>query len=273
MMVWASIFLLLCVAAVLGVKMGRVVRSLRENMWRDRIMTLSVVPETDVVGNIGVSMLCLHPSDVRVVEAMLASRYPASEVVVMLDSASELFALLRQRYVLCDVRCDRTTIRALYRSRHKAFRRLVVVDGFVSTKASMLDVAASVSSYDYLLPIPPNFRLLPDAVCRLVVEIASSETPRIDSVSTYTGSLSVVSRDKVAACGGFGPLLRDCKAKNSAHYKARTLSVRHLVALPIEALSERDFFVFSQMRTYNFYDILLFKIMKYRKKFVSLIKP
>ena len=272
-MVALWIFLSLCAAAVIGVKAGRAVRHLRERMWHDRIITLSVVPETDVVGNIGVSMLCLHPNDVRVVEAMLASRYPASEVVVMLDSASELFALLRQRYALCDVRCDRTTIRALYRSRHKAFRRLVVVDSLVSTRASMLDVAASISSYDYLLPIPPDFRLLPDAVCRLVVEIASAEAPRIDCVTTYAEELTLFSRDRVAACGGFGPLLRGCAANNSAYSKARTLSVRHLVALPMDALSERDFFVFSQMRTYNFYDILLFKIMKYRKKFVSLIKP
>lgn len=272
-MVALWICLSLCAAAVGGVKVGRVVRRQREALWHDRIVTLSVAPETDVVGNIGVSMLCLHPSDERVIEAMLASRYPASEVVVMLDSASELFALLRQRYALCDVRCDRTTIRALYRSRHKAFRRLVVVDGLVSTRASMLDVAASVSSYDYLLPIPPDFRLLPDAVCRLVVEVASAEVPRVDCVTTYTEKLSLVSRERVAACGGFGPLLRGCAANSSVHSKARTLSVRHFVALPIDALSERDFFVFSQMRTYNFYDILLFKIMKYRKKFVSLIKP
>ena len=272
-MVALWILLSLCAAAVGGVKVSRVVRRQRESVWRDRIITLSVTPETDVVGNIGVSMLCLHPSDVRVIEAMLASRYPASEVVVMLDSASELFALMRQRYALCDVRCDRTTIRALYRSRHKAFRRLVVVDSLVSTRASMLDVAASVSSYDYLLPLPPDFRLLPDAVCRLAAEIASAEVPRVDYVTTYTEELSLCSREKVAACGGFGPLLRGRAANNSVHSKARTLSVRHFVALPIDALSERDFFVFSQMRTYNFYDILLFKIMKYRKKFVSLIKP
>ncbi|MBQ7856764.1 MAG: hypothetical protein IJ348_06610 [Alistipes sp.] len=252
---------------------GLCVRRRREALWYDRLMSLSLVAEQDGVANIGISLLCLHPSDVRVVEAMLASRYPATEAVVMLDSDSELFAVLRRRYALCNVRCDRAAVKALYRSRHRAFRRLVVVDGFISTESSMLDVAASVCSYDYLMPIPSTCRLLPDALCRLAVEIAAAELPRVEYVECATRGIYAVSGDRVAACGGFGPLRAAYSKRASPQSRMRTLTLRHPIALPAAQLSEKDFFVFARMRTYNFYDFLLFNIMKYRKKFVSLIKP
>ena len=269
------ILIILCIGVITATAwlLSRTLLRHRKRLWEERLKSLSYVTEADMIGNIGVSVIALHPQDVRIVEAILDSHYTAFEAIIVTDSRSELFTELRRRFALCSVYCDHASIRGLYRSHYKAFGRLIVVDGFATSRTSLLDMAASIASFDYLLPLPSNAILLPDSLSRLVVEIATADTSRIREIRGLFDELGIVSAERVAECGGFGPLYASYAKKNQPTKERGTLHIAHPVALPAESLSEKGFFIFSQMRTYNFYDFLQFNIMKYRKKFVSLIKP
>ena len=144
--------------------------------------------------------------------SLLDVGYACYEVVAVLDAARcpEVFATLESHYRLfpaavpaaCDLPVG--TLRGLYRSRKRCFRRLVVVDRPCDTPAADLDAAAAVASYEYLLPVPAACRLVPGAVERLVAELSlrsHCHTVLIRSVAGVPAML--LSRDAVIVAGGF----------------------------------------------------------------------
>ncbi len=164
----------------------------------------------------GISVLCSGVGTPECIEALLKSEYTRFEAIVVLDAAGapEAFARLTSRYRMIRVEWrgsqefPEVVVRSLWRSRRRSCRRLVLVDrpqGLESTPAGDWDAAAAVAAYDYLLPLDGRVCLLPDAVTRLVAELGEHPYGTVALVRSYVGAaVELVSRETVAAAGGFG---------------------------------------------------------------------
>lgn len=164
----------------------------------------------------GISMLCSGVATAECIEALLKSEYTRFEAVVVLDTAGapEAFARLTARYRMIRVEWrgsqefPTAVVRSLWRSRRRSCRRLVLVDRPQepdSAPADDWDAAAAVAAYDYLLPLDGRVCLLSDAVTRLVAELGEHPCGTVALVRSYIGPpVSLISREAVAAAGGFG---------------------------------------------------------------------
>lgn len=124
---------------------------------------------SDAPDGIGISVLCSGVTDAAQIENLLSPEYSRYEVIVVLDArrhAAE-FAALTARYRMirvewvCSGELEVSGVRALGRSRRRCFRRLVLVDRARDSEAGDFDAAASVATYDYLLPVRAGCFLLP----------------------------------------------------------------------------------------------------------------
>ncbi|WP_418665752.1 hypothetical protein [Alistipes sp.] len=168
---------------------------------------------SDAPDGIGISVLCSGVTDAAQIENLLSPEYSRYEVIVVLDArrhAAE-FAALTARYRMirvewvCSGELEVSGVRALGRSRRRCFRRLVLVDRAQDSEAGDFDAAASVATYDYLLPVRAGCFLLPGSVERLVAELGEGRPGSLDLIRSPLGEpAALLSREAVVAAGGFG---------------------------------------------------------------------
>lgn len=181
---------------------------------RRRLLRMSFDSMNDTPARTGISVLCRAVSDFSQVENLLSVEYMNYEVVLVLDSAADETMLtdILRRYDM--VRVDSrlsydlpvSGVRALFRSRRRCFRRLTVADK--AAGHDTLDMAVSIASYDYLLPLPAGCYLLPDAVERLAVEVGGADCDRTDIVVTRgSNPIALYSRAVIMRNKGFSPSL------------------------------------------------------------------
>lgn len=164
-------------------------------------------------GDWGLSVLLAQGADEEQVAALLTTDYERYEVVVALDGAQEaaLLRVLQTRYRLIRVDCRPTDafaaspITALYRSRLRLFRRLVVVDMRGGGRRERLDVVAEVATYELLLPLSRGYSLRDGAVAWLVAEADRAEGSAAESwVLCSANPVTCYLRSALARVGGFG---------------------------------------------------------------------
>ena len=116
------------------------------------------------------------------------------------------FAALTARYRMirvewvCSGELEVSGVRALGRSRRRCFRRLVLVDRARDSEAGDFDAAASVATYDYLLPVRAGCFLLPGSVERLVAELGEGRPGSLDLIRSPLGEpAALLSREAVVA--------------------------------------------------------------------------
>ena len=213
------IAVLVCSAtfAAIAIACLRVVPLLRAR--NQRRLTLSMLGTScDASGAIGFSLLCSGVRRLSQIENLLSSEYVRCEVVVAVDAALHraFFETLVARYRLIRVEylpADEfpvARVRAMWRSRRRCFRRLVLLDRPEDTPARDWNAAASVASYDLLIPVRDGLCLLPGALERLSVEVGQQDPGELGALYSRVGEPFVLfGREAVAAAGGFGPgLLR-----------------------------------------------------------------
>ena len=106
------------------------------------------------IGHIGVSAIVAYPDTPAPLIALLEEEYPHSEAVIITDlqGDSASFETLIRRYRLIKVNHSHLKgVRALYRSRHRAFRRVVMVDLPMEHRERASEVGREVASYENLL--------------------------------------------------------------------------------------------------------------------------
>lgn len=106
------------------------------------------------IGHIGVSAIVAYPETPAPLIALLEEEYPHSEAVIITDLQCEAasFEALIRRYRLIKVNHSHLEgVRALYRSRHRAFRRVVMVDLPLEHRERASEVGREVASYENLL--------------------------------------------------------------------------------------------------------------------------
>lgn len=202
-------FLTAVAAAVLAI----LVRIMRD-ADRRRLLTGTWGTLCDAPEGIGVSVLCSGVTGFDEVRELLDVGYSRYEAIVVLDSLRSpgVFAAIVSEYHLIDVNFTPSAelpvegVRGLYRSRKRAFRRLVLVDKAFSAMRDDFDAAVGVAIYDYVLPLRAGVRMSPDCIGRLVVELSLEPTGSVELVRTFVGEpLLLVGRETVVAAGGFGP--------------------------------------------------------------------
>lgn len=167
----------------------------------------------DAVAEYGLSVLLPEGATVAQVMALLMVDYGRYEVVVALDGARDeaLLRELRMRYGLiavirpADAGRGGAVMQALYRSRVRAFRRLVVADVRGGRHSERLDVVTEVAANELLLPLRQGVSLREGSVEWLIAEAdrAPIEPP---AALTLCGCGSCVTRylcSAVTAVGGF----------------------------------------------------------------------
>ncbi len=196
------------VSVFAGVWLMSVVRA-RNNR---RLLTETRGSICDMSGGVGVSILCGRTYDIAWIERLLSEEYICCEVIIVLDVCEQpaLFEELYRRYQLfrggAIPASEVTTseIRALYRSRSRCYRRLVVVDALQCSVELAWNTALTVASYDYLLPLFGREELLSGTVLRLVAEAGEVEQNEKRLIRTAVGEpIMLVSREAVVSAGGF----------------------------------------------------------------------
>ena len=164
------------------------------------------------IGGCGVTMASLYPTSTAPLLAMLDEKLPCSEAMIVCDIQHDrtAFGDIVERYHLVRVNHDKFPyIRTLYRSRHRAFRRVVVVDLPLAHRDKAKRTAHDVASFGNILYtqgdtiieegvatyianiIAQNFDVRPLALECVVGGNALLET---------TGAISEKSRRKILSC-------------------------------------------------------------------------
>ena len=165
-----------------------------------------------VVGDLGLSVLVPTDADAEQVAALMRIDYERCEVVVVLDGVRDeaLLRLLVSRYRLIRVayrpaeELPTVPVEALYRSRVRLFRRLVVLDVRYGRRAERLDAAAEVAACELLLPMPRGCVVQEGVVEWLVAEAdrAVVRAPEAWSLGLL-GEVVCYRRSAVVRVGGF----------------------------------------------------------------------
>ena len=156
----------------------------------------------DGIGNIGISTIVEFPSTTAPMAALLDEEYPRHEVIVVADLQVENspFSQIKRRFQLVGVNHNHLKgVRGLYRSRHRAFRRIVLVDIDSASRHLACDAARAIASYDYLLHLENESIIQSGAITYCANLIASHPHTSNISVSTIVGAKAQLERcDKSA---------------------------------------------------------------------------
>ena len=141
----------------------------------------------DGIGNVGISTVVEYPTTAEPIVALLDEEYPRSEVIIVADlqANNSNLAHLTKRFQLVGVNHNHLKgVRGFYRSRHRAYRRIVLVDMPLKCRHSACKVAKTIASYDYILRLESESVIQSGAIAYCANIIASY--PHIDNISLST---------------------------------------------------------------------------------------
>lgn len=153
------------------------------------------------IGHIGVSAVVEYPETPAPLVALLEEEYPRSEAIVITDLQQTLspFVELIKRYHLIAVNHSHLSgVRALYRSRHRAYRRAVVVDLPVEYCDRASYIGRAVASYDYILYLQGESIVEHDAITYCANVAATQSLERALSLQSLVGTGACLERGPVA---------------------------------------------------------------------------
>ncbi len=134
----------------------------RSRRWADKrrlIAAVSAMRCDSVKGNIGISIICSGVDCMAQIENLASPEYENFEVVLCLDSDTSLRRMrnIIDRYALFRVALPSRSealpvvgVRAIYRSRRGAIRRMTLIDKRFTSHEDALDAAVNVASFDYM---------------------------------------------------------------------------------------------------------------------------
>ena len=142
------------------------------------------------IGHVGVSAIVEYPETPAPLVALLEEEYTRSEAVVITDLQHRLspFGELIGQYHLIKVNHTHLPgVRALYRSRHRAYRRVVMVDLPVEYSEQATSIGKKVASYDYLLLLKGESVVEPEAITYCANLIALQSPSNVISLQSVVG--------------------------------------------------------------------------------------
>ena len=143
------------------------------------------------VAHIGISAIVEYPKTTAPLLALLEERYPYSEAIVIIDLQRdfETFRELIQQFALIKVNHTHFEgVRSLYRSHHRAFRRLVLIDLPIEQNHKAAEVAKMVAAYDYILQLHGESIIEADAISYCATIIASHHPTTPITIQNLVGA-------------------------------------------------------------------------------------
>lgn len=183
------------------------------------------------LGFVGCSIVCSRVKEVGRIESLLGSEYDRYEIVVTLDSFvdTEAFNAILRHFKMIQVNTPssealpESNIRALYRSRHRCFRRLVLIDKPYGSAYDDFNAATIVAAYDFILPIRGNTLLRKHAIESIAVTLTGLHNKTINLLRSSADNTCIFRREALLAAGGFGRNL----------LKKIPSDTRHTISLPL----------------------------------------
>ena len=164
------------------------------------------------IGHIGVSAVVEYPDTPQPLLALLEEEYPRSEAIIVTDLQYRLssFGELIPRFHLVKVNHSHLTgVRSLYRSRHRAFRRVVMVDLPIEYRNIAFDIAKEVATYDYVLQLQGECVVARDTIAYCANIIASHKATDDISMRSFVGADVLLERSDGSQGGNSTHLLSD----------------------------------------------------------------
>lgn len=149
------------------------------------------------IGHIGISAIVEYPSTPAPLLSLLEDEYPRSEAIVVTDllhHPSTFGEVIRQFHLLRVNHNPHSRIRALYRSRHRAYRRVVLIDLPEDCRGEALEVAREVASYNYILHLRGECQVAREAIAYCANIIASYPIAHNLSLKTIVGAEATLER-------------------------------------------------------------------------------
>lgn len=172
--------------------------------------------ESDIIGCgslgfAGCSIICSKVRDIEQIEALLSSEHDHYEVIITLDgfTAAEAFDAIVRHFRLIRVNTPTsnvlhtTPIRALYRSRYRCFRRLVLIDKQHGSPQDDFNTAATIAAFDYLLPIRSKARLRKYAIESINIALTSLSGTTTNLLRSAADDTCIFRREYIIEVGGF----------------------------------------------------------------------
>jgi hypothetical protein len=151
----------------------------------------------------GITLVSAYPTTLRPLLSMIEERYPRSEAMLICDLQRDIKRIgdVVHRFSLVRVNHDHIDgVRALYRSRCRAYRRIVVIDLPLEMREQSESVARKVASYGYILYTEGDICVEPNAAT-IGMNIAATypiSTPlSLDSTIGERVVITMVDTDKV----------------------------------------------------------------------------
>lgn len=210
-MLLTAIVILLLLASAAAFALVTVAR-VRHAYNKRRLLAETPGVTCDGIDCMGISAVCSGITDEKQIENLLSVEYARYEVVLVLDAQrdTEAFRRIAARYQLIGVYCHPSEelpavgIRGLYRSRQRCYRRLVLLDRAHGKRSDDFDAGVTVATYDYILPLRGQSRLMPRAVERMVVELSEHPPGSIALVRSFMGDTALLfARERIVRAGGF----------------------------------------------------------------------
>ena len=128
----------------------------------------------------GISVICQLDSNEGRLRNLLTVESAEYEVIAIGDSLRDPESLQqsieRFRMTMVDsgasVTLSSSPIRHIYRSAHRCYRRLVLLDIASSGHFDPTDTALTIATFDHILPLPDGVTLRPKAIERLFAELS-----------------------------------------------------------------------------------------------------
>lgn len=183
--------------------------------WREELRTRALLLRYeglfDGADGVGISLLLSEPRSCREVEELLSVEWARYEVVVVAEGVRQQalveelcrnFDLVRVDY---QPEPDLPTygVEELYRSRQRAFRRLVLLTRSGGGVEEDWTAATGVASHEWLLPLRGGMRLRHRGVERLVAEVESRPPGSLQGVVSLD-RVRLLSLEVVLRAEGFG---------------------------------------------------------------------
>lgn len=143
------------------------------------------------IEHIGISAVVEYPDTPKPLLALLEERYPRSEAIIVTDLQNDLshFGDLIRQYNLVRVNHSHLKgVRALYRSRYRAFRRVVLIDLPVEYRSNISAIVTEVASYDYLLYLQGESVVAREAISYCANVVASYHNVEDISMRSVVGA-------------------------------------------------------------------------------------
>lgn len=201
------------------------------------------------IGHIGVSAIVAYPETAAPLLALLEEEYPHSEAVVIADLQGENASLgeLVERYHLIKVNHTHLSgVRALYRSRRRAFRRVVVVDLPAEYRSQANEIGREVASYDNVLYLQGESIVEQNAITYCANVVASQHSTKGLMMRSIVGTEAHLERGDVSNSSTMLYLRADCPlAWRKSSISSMLLALLASVALVVAVVASGDWLLLA----------------------------